>query len=63
MRNTGAIVTIFKFLYGEIVEKVIGIGFNYENPYRDIVTTIEDFTVTDVEADKAIIDIWNEVGI
>jgi len=45
------------------IEKVIGIGFNYENPYRDIVTTIEDFTVTDVEADKAIIDIWNEVGI
>lgn len=45
------------------IEKVIGIGFNYENPYRDIVTTIEDFTITDVEADIAIIDIWNEVGI
>lgn len=45
------------------IEKVIGIGFNYDNPYRDIVTTIEEFTVTDAEADAAITSIWSEVGI
>jgi hypothetical protein len=44
------------------IKKIIGIGFNYDNPYRDIVTTIEDFDLSDVEADSAIVDIWTEVG-
>ena len=44
------------------IKKIIGIGFNYDNPYRDIVTTIEDFDLTDVDVDPAIVDIWNEVG-
>lgn len=45
------------------IKKIIGIGFNYDNPYRDIVTDIENFTATDAEVDLAISDIWKEVGV
>lgn len=45
------------------IKEIIGIGFNYDNPYRDIVTDIENFTATDAEVDLAISDIWKEVGV
>lgn len=45
------------------ISKITGIGYNYENPYRDIVSSVEGFDITDAEADSAITDIWNEVGV
>lgn len=45
------------------ITKIDGIGYNYENPYRDVVSSVEEFTLADIEVDSAIIKIWNEVGV
>lgn len=45
------------------IYKIIGIGYNYDNPYRDIVSSVEEFNLTDAEADSDITDVWSEVGI
>jgi hypothetical protein len=46
-----------------IIYKIEGIGYTYENPYQDVITTIDEFTVTDSTIDSDINSVWNEVGI
>jgi cell division protein FtsL len=46
-----------------IIYKIEGIGYTYENPYQDVITTIDEFTVADSTIDSDINSVWNEVGI
>lgn len=43
--------------------KIVGVGFNYDNPYQDIITTAPDAALTDSSVDADIKSIWNGVGL
>ncbi len=45
------------------IHKIEGIGYNYDNPYQDVITTVDEFTLTDTEIDSDIMSIWNGVGL
>jgi hypothetical protein len=43
--------------------KIVGVGYNYDNPYQDIITTSPDAALTDMQVDSDITSIWNGVGL
>lgn len=45
------------------IYKIEGIGYNYDNPYQGVITTVDEFTLTDTEIDSDIMSIWNEVSV
>jgi len=45
------------------IYKIVGVGFNYDNPYQDIITTAPDAALTDSVVDSDITSIWNGVGL
>lgn len=45
-----------------MIYKIEGIGYSYDNPYQDIITTVNEATIKDIQADSDINDIWNEVS-
>lgn len=45
------------------IRKIHGIGYNYQNPYQDIITTSPDAALTDAQVDTDITGIWSGVGL
>ncbi len=45
------------------IYRIEGIGYNYENPYQDVITSVDEFTLTDTQVDSDITSIWNGVGL
>jgi hypothetical protein len=43
--------------------RVDGVGYNYDNPYQDIITTSPDAALTDAQVDSDITTIWSGVGL
>ncbi|AGF59622.1 uncharacterized protein (DUF427 family) [Clostridium saccharoperbutylacetonicum] len=48
---------------GVKIYKIEGIGYTYENPYQDVITTVDEFIVQDSIVDADINSVWSEVGI
>ncbi|WP_077853604.1 hypothetical protein, partial [Clostridium beijerinckii] len=46
-----------------VVTRIEGIGYTYENPYQDVITTVDEFVLTDSAVDTDINSLWSEVGI
>ncbi|WP_459482559.1 hypothetical protein [Clostridium saccharoperbutylacetonicum] len=46
-----------------VVTRIEGIGYSYENPYQDVITTVDEFVLSDSAVDTDINSLWSEVGI
>ncbi|WP_238918155.1 hypothetical protein [Clostridium sp. YIM B02555] len=49
--------------YAYSITKVLGVGYSYDNPYQDIITTAPDAALTDSAVDSDITSIWSGVGL
>ncbi|AGF59624.1 hypothetical protein B0P06_006101 [Clostridium saccharoperbutylacetonicum] len=52
-----------KYYTSNRVFKITATGFDYDNPYQDIITTAPDAALTDSAVDSDITSIWSGVGL